>query len=406
MWGAVELSRWQLWLWPTVIAAACVVCFLMRAKAPQLSNQARFAVLALLFLSGFLFTSHLEVTEHHLIAMLPLAVTTAVIACMILQQGRSWGWIVSVAIALIYFPSAMYWQIASIQGLHRTGGIGMWSDGVVQLARVLDQAYPGRPVKMLDWGVQANLFVVMDGRLNSKQIYQQTSESTGESTSNSGRPWLDEIREGGVFIVTAPSARNFALPAAGFLRALAAARPVMQTKTVFQRDGSAYAAILDIEPNTVQGLAPEQPEPNLTISMGDSRVESSLRGFYERQPAGWRWTKPEFSVILDRREPQNSPGLLTVQLFISLDSIAKLGPITLTGAIGDHLLAPETFSREGPYTFIRPIPAEWLQAGLNQFDFRVDKHLGPSPQDTRELGIVVSSVSLEPAVKDLLTTFY
>jgi hypothetical protein len=155
----------------------------------------------------------------------------------------------------------------------------------------------------------------------------------------------------------------------------------MRTKTVFQRNGSAYDAILDIEPNTVQDSAPGQPETNRTLSMGDSRAESSLRGFYESQPAGWRWTEPEFSVILDRGESQGSPALLTMQLFIPPGNIAKLGPITLSGAIGDHLLERETFSREGQYTFIRSIPGEWLQSGLNQFDFHVDKHLGPSPQD-------------------------
>jgi hypothetical protein len=87
---------------------------------------------------------------------------------------------------------------------------------------------------------------------------------------------------------------------------------------------------------------------------------------------------------------------LILQLYIPDASIQKLGAITLTARLGDHLLAPETFRKSGQQTFERDIPAAWMKPEGNRFNFAVDKSLAPTAQDGRELGIVVVSAALEP----------
>jgi hypothetical protein len=129
--------------------------------------------------------------------------------------------------------------------------------------------------------------------------------------------------------------------------------------------------------------------------MDDPALDQFAAGLYELQPGGWRWTKPEFHVSLDDPDLPDSPATLAVQVFVPPQNIEKLGPITFGASVGDHALQPETYGQQGQYTFLRTVPGEWLRRGSNRFDFRVDKHLGPGPGYPRELGIVITAVSLE-----------
>jgi hypothetical protein len=121
-----------------------------------------------------------------------------------------------------------------------------------------------------------------------------------------------------------------------------------------------------------------------------------LEGFNQIEPGGWRWSTREFSVTL--RAPDGSPqagARLALQLFVPESTIRKLGPITLTARIGDAQLGSETYTHEGEYTFARNLEPGWLKAGANRVAFSLDKCVRPGPEDGRELGIVVSSASLD-----------
>jgi hypothetical protein len=63
--------------------------------------------------------------------------------------------------------------------------------------------------------------------------------------------------------------------------------------------------------------------------------------------------------------------------------------------MGEHVLSPETFSKSGEYAVIRRIEAGWPAKGPVQFDFRLDKVLGPTASDQRELGIIFAKASLD-----------
>ena len=64
--------------------------------------------------------------------------------------------------------------------------------------------------------------------------------------------------------------------------------------------------------------------------------------------------------------------------------------------VNGSALAPETYSKEGEFTYSREVAPNLLTGDAARVDFTLDKALAPSEADQRELGIVVNSVGLEP----------
>jgi 4-amino-4-deoxy-L-arabinose transferase-like glycosyltransferase len=390
MWAGPPLPEWQLWLFPAVVIAACLICLLgSRSAPPRQRSFARALALAFLFLAALLFLSRLQVAEHHLVILVPFAAAMAAVAGSMQAQHR-WALAASAGLLLIYVSSAVYWQMAAVRGLRDSGGIGVWSDAGLQLARYLDQNCRGREVKFLDWGLQYNMYVVTDGRLKSREIDAPASEER----SFAGRPWIDEIRDGGVFALNGPDNRQFPKPSAGFLHALAVTRPVMHTYSIAQRGGQSYAEVIEIQPDSIRGPAHPGEESGDRIRMGDTHADTRLTGFYPPDQ-GFRWTKREFSARLDYSLPDATGVRLAMQLYIPAVAIQRLGHVTLRARVGGQALRPETWSQPGGYAYCRDLDAAQTAAGPIQVDFALDKSIPPGP-DPRELGIVVTEISLEP----------
>jgi len=140
----------------------------------------------------------------------------------------------------------------------------------------------------------------------------------------------------------------------------------------------------------------EAPRLASTVRMGDRTMASQLAGgFYDIESNTWRWTMQKFAVNL--RPPLHSAqrgAMLELHLTVPHPSIQKLGSLTLAAAIGGAALAPETFSKEGQYTYRRDVPANLLAGDAVRIDFQLDKAIPPGDVDQRELGIVASSVGL------------
>jgi hypothetical protein len=139
----------------------------------------------------------------------------------------------------VYFGSTLFWQIAAIQGLRSSGGVGVWSDAVLPLAEYLEQKYPSREVQILDWGLQNNLYVITDARLRTREIFWGATPR---------QSWEGTVRRGGVFVLNGPGNRQFPAATEGFLRTLAEVHPVARTIRIQQNDGATYAEIIEIEP--------------------------------------------------------------------------------------------------------------------------------------------------------------
>jgi hypothetical protein len=372
MWDGPAMSDWQRWLFPAVVLVSLVVCLAVSRRTKSL--WARGVALTFLFLGLFIFFSKTPIAEHHLIALVPLAVMVVVLACSILQGQFRWGLGVSAGLAAVYLSSAFYWDVQTIEGLHRTRGVGPWSDAIYTLARELPKKYPSQEVKILDWGLENNLYVLTDARLHTREIYSDEAH----------QPWIDEIRRGGVFLLNGPENRQFPAASEAFLKTLAEARPATERVTLPQHSGVAFAEVIDIQPDTIgRGGSRESARKSITPEKFD--------GFYPPEPGGWRWTKRQFEVTF----ASTGPARLILQVYVPDVSIQKLGQVTLTAHLGVHDLGPQTFRQAGQFTYEREIAAGWMKPGGNRFEFALDKELPPSASDGRELGIVVASVGLE-----------
>jgi hypothetical protein len=374
MWDGPPLPAWQHWIFPVIAFAAFFVCLAAsRRWDPERSLWAQGAALTFLFLALFFFLTDLRVSEHHLITLVPLAIVVTVLACSTLARFR-WGRIVSAAIATVYLSSAIYWLALAVEGLHRTRGAGPWSDGVYRLAHELEQKYPAQEIKVMDWGLAFNLYVVSDEKLRLRELYAEGFH----------QPWIDEIRRGGVFLLNGPDHRQFPEPSLQFLEALAEARPAMRRSRVDQRSGLTYAEIIEIEPNSLHETSGPPPAR-------ESRTPQNLDGFYPVETAGWRWTMHNFSFTFDGQNPAG----LVLQIFVPDLNINKLGPITLSAQVNGHVLTPATYRASGQYTFRRDLDESWLRPAGNRVEFRLDKWLPSTPADEREFGIVVASIAVE-----------
>jgi 4-amino-4-deoxy-L-arabinose transferase-like glycosyltransferase len=391
MWAGPPLPHWQLWLFPILVTGACAVCLFpptVTRPACRLFSRA----LALTFAIGaaFFFFSRLPIAEHHFVLLLPLGAVMVATGFSLLIARCRWARAFAAGTLVVYVSSAAYWQVASIRGLRATGGIGAWSDAVVPLAGYLDQNYRGREIQYLDWGLRYNVYVLADGRLKGRDIYAPSSEDR----SLQGRPWIDEIRDGGVFVVSGTGNRAFANPTNGFLRALADARPRMRVESVAQRNGEPYASVLEITPDTIRGRA-QGVEAVDRIEMGTPSFGKYLGGFYPPEEGGFRWTRREFSVRLIAPDLAATGGWLLVRLYIPDDEIQKLGSVTLAGRLGAHDLKPESWTEPGQHVYRRHLEPGWIGTDVTQFDFELQKSMPPQGHDGRELGVVVNRISLD-----------
>jgi hypothetical protein len=243
MWGASALPPWQLWLFPTAIVVACIVCLFLKPAG----GAGRVAVVTLLVSALFLFTTRLEAAEHHFIILVPLAAIVAVIACHSLNvQFKAARWGVA-AFAVLYCGCALYWNIETVRGLHRTGGKGDWSDAITTLANYLDHR-PAGEFTTLDWGLGHPIYVLTRGRQTPRAMYWDDSEP------QAGHPsWKEVIDRGGVFLLTSPQNRHFHAAADGFLKAIDQIRPSMHRQSFFERDGTPFAEVIEIESGSSKG---------------------------------------------------------------------------------------------------------------------------------------------------------
>ena len=195
IWAGPELPGWQMW---GVLAIALLACgYCLRKKGWPRAFAITFLVLGAMF-----FFTRLPVAEHHLIVLLPLA---AAMAVMLPRR-------IVLVVGVLYVACALWWQVSAIRGIGETGGVGQWSDGMFALTDYLEQHAQGREVQILDWGLQNSLFVLSDGRVKSREVF------------DGNRDWAFEVSKGGIFVMNAPENRFFPEATNGFLKALDGAK--------------------------------------------------------------------------------------------------------------------------------------------------------------------------------------
>jgi hypothetical protein len=136
--------------------------------------------------------------------------------------------------------------------------------------------------------------------------------------------------------------------------------------------------------------------PVSVVNVADASVSRQLLGgFYKVEAKTWRWTAREFVVsLLPPPGAEQKGAKLDLRLFIPEDQIAKIGPMTLKAEIDDLMLLPETYSKGGSFSYIREIPQNRLKTNLVPVIFTFDKAYQSTGVDGRELGAVVTLISL------------
>ena len=133
------------------------------------------------------------------------------------------------------------------------------------------------------------------------------------------------------------------------------------------------------------------------LTLADEKTSPQLLdGFYVLEGGAWRWTAGHFSVLLAPPPGSAQNGaILKARLTIPKPLIDHVKTVALTATIQGTTLSPESFTQAGDFTFVRQVPAKLLDSDSVTVDFSLDRFLPPGAVDSRELGLIVSSIGFE-----------
>jgi Dolichyl-phosphate-mannose-protein mannosyltransferase len=240
----VALPVWQPVVFSAVVAFALCLCLWNDHLA-----FGRVAALTFLLLLACMLVSRLNVSDQHLIALVPMVAVLVALAAQ--DSCRRWrsAHYVAVAVGILYLGSALYWNMTTARRIRSTGGVNEWSTSVDSLCGYLQQHYKERRIKALDWGFQHSLFVLSNGEISTDDLFPAATVER----SGSGKMWQEEISPGDVYLVHSDGVIEFPAAGEGFSRALAAAAPPTLRIPFYQTNGAPFAAVLEILTTPVNG---------------------------------------------------------------------------------------------------------------------------------------------------------
>ncbi len=134
-----------------------------------------------------------------------------------------------------------------------------------------------------------------------------------------------------------------------------------------------------------------------TVQMADPRMKVQLvKGFHEVESGAWRWTMGRFAVNLLPPVSASAKGADLVMKFSIPEVLIKANKdVTVNASVNGAHLPPVAYQTVGEKTLKLSVPASVLAGDAVRCEFVLDKTLPPSPQDPRELGVIVSSIGLQ-----------
>lgn len=151
------------------------------------------------------------------------------------------------------------------------------------------------------------------------------------------------------------------------------------------------------------------PHPELTVEEPEAlrpEIDASnpadegqlLEGFHAREPAGWRWSAPEFAVALAvPAEARGRGGRLEFEFILPEVAARDLEGLTITAKIRDRELAAWRAPGPGTHTAVFPVPAPLLEEQEVIIDFSLSRFIPPRGAETRRLGVIPSRFRLSAA---------
>lgn len=141
----------------------------------------------------------------------------------------------------------------------------------------------------------------------------------------------------------------------------------------------------------------EEGELASTISVAEPRDASQvLNGFHGIEQGAWRWTRKEFSVSLAPPAGARARGA-RLQLFYVIPDVVKdaLLGANVRASVGGVDSGSCRIDKPGEHSCTFDVPPAALEGEAVIAKFAVDKAYGPTPQDTRELALIVYKIGLE-----------
>ena len=116
-----------------------------------------------------------------------------------------------------------------------------------------------------------------------------------------------------------------------------------------------------------------------------------LEGWHDAEGTGWRWTGREFSFRI--RSTGAAPArTVALNLFLPDQLLAGHGAVALHGTVNGGELEPAEFRHAGAHVLVRPLPRGREDILVR---FRVAATLPADAHDSRERGVVVTSISVD-----------
>ena len=270
--GPASLPLWLSAFLGAGVLFGFVAAVLRKDKTPAALWHRLAAMFCLTFAAVMTF-SRLPVAHHHVITLAPAAAFVVVLALGWLATRYRVGKIVAGAFALVYFCAAMFWSVALIRGLERTGGTDSWSDAIYFVNDYLETHRRGGQVKILDWGLHNNLFVLSNGEIKAEELFW----AADAENAGAGKPWAEQLRVGDLYLTNAEGKRHFPKATLGFERALAESGFSFQRAQFRTRTGTPYAELISVLPADAARSSPYLlPQPE------DARTERIEVGEIER----------------------------------------------------------------------------------------------------------------------------
>ena len=134
-----------------------------------------------------------------------------------------------------------------------------------------------------------------------------------------------------------------------------------------------------------------------TVQMADPQAKVQLvKGFHEVEGGVWRWTMGRFAVNLRPPVSSSTNGANLVMKFSIPEVVIKSNKdVTVNVAVNGERLPPVSYHAVGDQILKLSVPAAVLMGDAVRCEFVLDKTMPPSPQDQRELGVIVFSIGLQ-----------
>lgn len=138
----------------------------------------------------------------------------------------------------------------------------------------------------------------------------------------------------------------------------------------------------------------EESELATAITVNDPRDASQLlSGFHGLEDNSWRWSMKQFAVSL--ATPPNGAAVGAIlQLTCDLPEVVakQMMGVSVTPTVDTTRLPPLKVTKIGRHELRFDVPPDALKPAAVTVQFALDKAIGPTSSDSRELGIVITAV--------------